>query len=365
MTEDIKAYQDTSDPENTELSLKALFLSIHAWIAYLRSRWIKISIITVCGLLLGFLYTQYKKLTYTADSTFVLSEGGASSGLSQYAGLASIIGIDIGSSGNGIFQGDNIIELYRSYTMLRKTLLSDYADAGKKELLIERYVRYNKLRDKWEENRTLKHIHFVPDRKGKYSRVQDSVIKTIVRAINKENLDVGKPDKKLSIIRVRILSPDEVFAKNFNDKLVANVNEFYVQTRLDKSIENIRILKHQTDSVRAILNGAIYSSVGTLDATPNLNPTRQILRAPVERSRLNAEANKALLSELIRNLELANISMRRDMPLIKMVDQPVYPLDNDRRSLPRTVLLGGFLFFFLGVALLTAWRIYKQIMNGN
>ena len=132
MTEDIKAFQDTSDPENTELSLKALFQSIHTWIDYLRSKWIKIALLTACGLLLGYLYTRYIKLTYTADSTFVLAEGGASSGLSPYAGLASIIGIDIGSSGNGIFQGDNIVELYRSHTMLKKTLLTPYVHVGKR-----------------------------------------------------------------------------------------------------------------------------------------------------------------------------------------------------------------------------------------
>lgn len=365
MTEDIKTHQDTSDPEISELSLKAFFLSIHAWIAFLRSKWIKFVVLTCCGLLLGYLYTRYKTLTFTADSTFVLAEGGSSSGLSQYAGLASMIGIDIGSSGNGIFQGDNILELYRSYSMLKKTLLSSYDNAGKKEMLIDRYVRFNKLREKWEENPRLRNISFAPDRSGRLSRTQDSLIKSIVRNINAKYLDVGKPDKKMSIIRVRVQSTDEVFAKNFNDNLVRNVNEFYVQTRTDKSLENMKILKHQTDSVRAILNGAIYSSVGTLDATPNLNPTRQILRAPAERSRANAEASKLILSELIRNLELANISLRRDMPLIKMVDQPVYPLDNDRGSPLRNMVLAGFLFFFLTVMWLSAVRIYRNIMNGD
>jgi hypothetical protein len=365
MTEHMTTNQEIKDPENNELSLKELLLSIQAWMGYLKSKWIKLVIITACGMVLGSLYSTLKRPTFNAESTFVLEEGGSGSGLSQYAGLASMVGIDIGSSGNGIFQGDNIIELYRSNSMLKKTLLSSFVNNGKKETLIDRYVRFNKLREGWDDNPALKNINFKVDYNGRFSRTQDSVIKTVIRRINENNLRVGKPDKKLSIIKVEVLSKDEVFAKNFNDKLVENVNEFYVQTRLKKSTENISILKHQTDSVRSILNGAIYSSAVTLDATPNLNPTRQILRAPAERSRVNAEANKAILSELIKNLELANISLRRDMPLIKVVDQPVYPLDNDSVRLPMAILVGGFLSLFVGIAWLSAVRIYRKIMNEN
>jgi hypothetical protein len=365
MTEHTNTNHDAAHQENNELSLKALFLSIHSWIAYLRSKWLKMITITICGLILGFLYGQFKKPTFYADSTFVLEEGGSAGGLSQYAGLASMVGIDIGSSGNGIFQGDNIIELYRSNTMLKKTLLSFYSKDGKKEPLIDRYVRFNKLREEWSDEPALKNINFLKDSDGKFSRTQDSVIKTILKRINEQNLVVSKPDKKLSIIKVEVISKDEVFAKNFNDNLVENVNEFYVETRLKKSTENIAILKHQTDSVREVLNGAIYSSAITLDATPNLNPTRQILRAPAERSRINAEANKAILSELIKNLELANISLRRDMPLIKIVDQPVYPLDNDRVKMPVAVIVGGLLAFFLGVVFFSLSRVYSNIMNEN
>ena len=59
----------------------------------------------------------------------------------------------------------------------------------------------------------------------------------MVETINKSFLEVTKPDKKLSIIKVSFKSQDEIFAKSFTDKLVENVNDFYVNTKTKKSVK--------------------------------------------------------------------------------------------------------------------------------
>src|SRR5690606_33847882 len=147
-----------------------------------------------------------------------------------YAGLASMVGIDLGSGGGGIFQGDNIIELYKSRTMIEKTLLTDADFDGKKELLISRFIESNELREGWKDKPKLANIQFdIP--KEKFTLQHDSIIGTIVDGINKNYLTVEKPDKKLSIISVKVKGKDELFAKAFADKIVENVNEFYIQTK--------------------------------------------------------------------------------------------------------------------------------------
>src|SRR5690606_823126 len=87
-----------------------------------------------------------------------------------------------------------------------------------------------------------------------------------------------KPDKKLSIIKVEVTSPDEVFSKAFNENLVRRVNDFYIQTKTKRSTDNIATLQHKVDSVQAVMTDAIYSAAKVSDATPNLNPTRQVQR---------------------------------------------------------------------------------------
>src|SRR5690606_10836832 len=120
-------------------------------------------------------------------TTFVL-EGGDGKGLSQYAGMAAMVGLDLGGGSGGLFQGDNILELYKSRNMIAQTLLSPTPpDSG--DLLIERYIRFNKLDEAWAEHPTLSALDFrkAPAELDTRSlRVRDSIITTFVNSI-KEN----------------------------------------------------------------------------------------------------------------------------------------------------------------------------------
>lgn len=344
-----------------EISLKDLILKTGAWFKYLSTK--KLFIIAACvlGVILGFVYSLLKKPVYTAVNSFVIEEsggGGAAAGLGQYAGIASMVGLDLGGGG-GIFQGDNLLELYKSRRMIQKALLSDVDINNKKELLINRYIAFNKLHNKWKEE-GLGDVSFEGNKP--FTRLQDSLIGTIVFKINQDYLNVSKPDKKLSIINVKVTAKDELFAKLFNDEVVATVNEFYVQSKTKKSLENVTILQNQTDSVRNVLNGAIFSGAAVSDATPNLNPTRQILRAPIQRSQLNAEANKAMLAQLLQNLELSKISLRKETPLIQIIDNSVFPLDKVEIKSGKAMFIGGFLGVLLMVIALSLRRLFKSVL---
>src|SRR5690606_10059089 len=122
-------------------------------------------------------------------------------------------------------------------------------------------------------------------------------------------------------------SPDEVFSKFYNETLARNVNDFYIQTKTKKSTNNIEILQKKVDSVRTVMEDAIYSAAKVSDATPNLNPTRQIQRiVPAQEAQFSAETNKAMLAQLLQNLELTKMNQLQEQPLIQLVDRPVYPL---------------------------------------
>ncbi len=334
-----------------EVSLKVLVHNIKEWFAYLQSKILIICLVSVFGGLLGFCFAYFKQSSYSATTTFVLSEDSGSGGLGNLGGLASMVGVDIGGSGGGIFQGDNILELYKSRTMIEKALLTEVDYNGKNQLLVSRYINFKGLKKKWDKKNELKNFKFTlkylpPNSSSK--RLQDSVLGTIVDDLNKTSLNVAKPDKKLSIIKVEVKAEDEVFAKSFNNAIVENVNQFYIETKTKKSLENVSILQQKVDSVRSVMNGAIYRAAATNDATPNLNPTRQIQRAaPVQRSQFSAETNKAILEELVKNLELSKISLRRETPLIQVIDQPIYPLKKEVFGTPKGTIMGMIIFFLL------------------
>ncbi|WP_316840685.1 lipopolysaccharide biosynthesis protein [Pedobacter gandavensis] len=344
-----------------EISMKDVVFKAKALFSYLLSKSLIIICFVIIGSVLGVLYSMSKKMMYTATTTFVLEEaaGGGGGGLGAYAGLASIAGIDLGGAGGGIFQGDNILELYRSRKMIQKTLLTEVQNQQKKELLIDMYIDFTGRRELWQENAALKNITFRNE--GSFTRLQDSVLGAVCSDIAKNYLIVSKLDKKLSIIKADIKATNEVFAKVFNDQIVANVNDFYVQTKTKKSLENVAILQQKTDSVRAVMNGAIYTAAAVTDATPNLNPTRQVQRvAPVQRSQFTAETNKAVLVELLKNLEMSKIALRKETPLIQVVDEPIFPLYKEKFGKLKGIVVGGFIFGFLTVLFLILKLMFKN-----
>lgn len=354
------------DVEEDEISLKELLIKIRDWWRYLLSKWVIIVGFGLLGGALGLIYSLIKKPTYTATTTFVL-ESGEKGGMGQYAGIASMMGIDLGSGGGGIFQGDNILELYKSRTMLEKTLFST-TDQTSKQLLIEQFIEINKWRDAWKDKPELAQLNFnvtpTTTIDNKTQRLRDSVIGKVVEAVSTGYLTVGKPDKKLSIIKVEVKAPEETFAKRFNEELVKNVNDFYVQTKTQKSIDNVNILQRKTDSVRTVMNGNIYTAVAIADATPNLNPTRQVQRvAPAQRAQFSAETNKAVLSSLVQNLEMAKMSLLKETPLIQVVDYPIYPLYKERLGKAKGIALGGILIGFITTLFLICIRLKNMILS--
>ncbi|PRY53676.1 subunit length determinant protein [Arcticibacter pallidicorallinus] len=344
-----------------EISLKDMILKVKEWYSYLLSNWKVILLMGIIGGSLGFTYVYFKKPTYTASCTFVLDEGKTGGGLGQYAGLAAIAGISIGGGANdGLFQGDNLLELYKSRRMLQKTLLSYGTFDGRRDLLINRYIQINRMREVWAKRPSLKGLRFdIPPEK--FSRAHDSIVRSIVSDINRSYLTVAKPDKKLSIIKVDVRSDDEQFAKNFNDAVVVNVNGFYIETKTKKQQGTIQILRRQADSVRAVLNTSIGGTASSIDANPNPNMAMQMLRVPSQRKQIDVQANTAIYAEVVKSLEMTKISALQDAPLIQVIDNAVYPLEKASFGKLKGAVIGGALLGFLTACFLLMRYFLKSL----
>jgi len=349
--------KDTDD----KISLKDLILKITGWWHYLLSKWLIIVVIGLLGGGLGFVYAIMKKPVYTAKLTFVLEEGDTKN-IGNLGGLAAMAGINFGSSGGGIFRGDNIIELYKSRSMISKTLLS--SSPTNDSLLIERYITFNEIREDWKENPGLKNIRFnIP--KEQFTLQHDSIMGKVVKIIKDDNLNISKPNKQLSLISVQTKFENETFSKDFTEALVKNVNDFYIETKIGKSAENLAILQSQTDSVRQELNSAIGGVAMALDANPNANTARQVLRVPSSKRQVDVQANQAILLELVKNLETSKISLRRETPLIQVIDEPVLPLEMERFGKTTGIALGGFLAGLLICFILILIKEITDILEGE
>ena len=349
--------------QNDEISLKELIDKAKEWWHYLLSQWKIIVLAGIIGACLGLAYSFIKKPIYTATLSFALEDEKGGGGLGGALGLASSFGIDLGGGGGSIFTGSNLTELFKSRAMVEKTLLSPVVVDGKTVSLAEMYIQNNKWRDKWKDKPKLASIQFLPDTKRKYfTRVHDSILGVMYQDLSKTGLSVGQKDKKISIITIDVNSTNELFSKYFTEALVKEVSDFYVTTKSKKARMNMDILERQTDSIRRELNGAITGVAVANDNTFGLNPAMNVRRAPSARRQVDVQANTAILTELVKQTELAKVTVRKETPLIQVIDQPILPLKKEKFGKAKGIVLGGVLAGFLIVMVLIVRRVLKQLV---
>jgi uncharacterized protein involved in exopolysaccharide biosynthesis len=348
--------------DDDEISLKELIQKIQEWIAYLKTQWKLLIGIAALGGIIGFVYASFQKPNYLATTTFVLEEdkGG---GMGGAMGLASSFGFDLGGGGGGLFTSSNIIELMKSRLVVEKTLLNPVQVAGKEISLADYYIQINELKEDWAKKPALANINFpVNADRTKFSLVQDSILQTISAGLTKNNLVIAQKDKKVSIISLTVKTESELFSKLFCEQLLKETSDFYIETKSKKSRLNVDILQHQADSIRAELNSAITGVATASDNVYNLNPALNVKRTPSTRRQVDVQANTAILTQLVAQLELSKVSLRKETPLVQLIDRPILPLEKDKVGRLKSLVLGGFLAGFLTVLYLVFGQLYRKMV---
>jgi hypothetical protein len=335
-----------------EISLRELIEKGKEWYVYFLSQWKLIVLAGVLGGVLGIGYSFIKKPVYTAVLSFAI-EGNDTGGSGGVLSLASQFGFNLGGSGGSIFEGSNLIELFKSRSMVEQALMKPVFFKGHTVSLVEMYIQNKGWREKWDKDPKFAKIQFIPNLKRKYfTRVHDSILGVIYSDLSSNSLTIGQKDKKIDIITMEFSSNNEEFSKDFCEALARQVGQFYVATKSKKARMNMEILQQQTDSIRGELNNAIAGVATANDNTFNLNPALNIRRVPTARKQVDVQANTAILTELVKQSELAKVTLRRETPLIQVLDSPIYPLKKDKVGKLKGIIMGGFIagfliFFFL------------------
>ena len=351
-----------------EISLKELIQKLGEWWKYLLSKWLVIVFCAMVGGGIGLLYAFVTKPDYKAVVTFALEDdkqGGGS--LSGALGLASSLGIDLGTSAGGAFSGANLIELMKSRKMVQKALLNAYIQDGHSKSLADQFLEMTEINQKLIKKGIWRGESFfqVNADPSSFNLQQDSVISVLYELVTGSNgiLSVAQKDKKVSILSVEVNTKNEQFSKYFAESIVKEVSDFYVETKSKKAKNNVAILQRQADSIRNELNMAITGVATSTDNTFNLNPALNINRVPSTKKQIDVQANTAILTQLVTNLEMAKVTLLRETPLIQLIDRPTLPLKKDKPSKAKSLLIGGFLAGFLTILYLIVRKMLKQVMQ--
>lgn len=340
---------------NEEITAKELILNTQNLVRYFLGYWKTICLIGFLGGSIGLLIGFVSDKKYLAETTFALEEKGGM--LGAYASIASQFGVDLGKNEGGVFAGDNILELIKSTSIIRKTLLTTVNLNGTEDYLLNTYLSTYGMQDDLFE----KGIVFNFKDTHAFTQEQDSVVLQVVTKIKKGQLQVDKIDKKLTIYRVQFKSKHELFSKVFTEQLVRNVSEYYVEIKTQKSRSNVNLLQNRLDSVKTALNEEMYGAAISQDQNQNL--ARVQASIPMAKKKMNVEILMTMYGELLKNLELAKLLLLKDEPLVQVIDTPVLPLRFEKAGKLTSAIIGGILGGFLSLLVLYFKRVYNRIMN--
>jgi hypothetical protein len=337
-----------------EVGLKDIITRIQSFCRFLLSKWIILSVVIVIGALLGLLYAFAAKPKYSATLNFVLSNNSSSQG--NLLGLASQFGIDLGSSSNNVFSGDNIITLMKSRRMVQQALFGKPDESNVS--LLNLFIKNYELNIAWNNLPRTKGAYPFPDKPEMLTQIQDSLLRIVYNAIQDNFLDVSKPDKNQDVYTVTTTSNNAIFSYYLTKYLVDATSAFYISTKTSTAQQSLNMLQHEADSLRNMLGATITSAGSQTDYTFNLNPAYQVQRSGVQQSQARAAALGQAYGQVLQNLEIAKINLQKETPLYQIIDAPTLPLVANKPGKLTSLILGGFIAGFLMVLIFAIYRLY-------
>jgi len=306
------------------------------------------------GGLLGLGYSLIKSTRYKSEITFMVEEsknlgGGMLSSIGGQMGMD--LGSITGSSASSIIAGDNMLQLLTSSTMMAQCLKTAYAKDVNYSIA-DRYADVYGLRAKWTNDSKIGRPIFFATL-DKDVRLQDSLLKSIVKKIELKELVVSKPEKKLSFFKVVVNTKDELLSKIISERIIKIVADFYVNAKTSRQKTNVDRLEKRTDSIYSLLNQRAYSAIRDTRLMLNINPAD--VNAPVvsEISQRDKVVLSSTYMELMKNLEAAKLALLQETPTIQITDSPVLPLEKEEIKWYEGLFMGAaapvalLLLFFL------------------
>ena len=286
------------------------------WLSKLWRKRVSILVLICVGAGLGVNGVWLRPSKYQAELMLAVEEGESSG----WQNLLAQFGLDVGGlNPGGIFEGESLVKLFKTRYMVERTLLEPMVVQGDSVLMVNYLYPYTK----WGKRGSHTEMTWTADRDD-FTPLQDSLLLEVAQYVTKEVLDVYKPDKKLSLVYVNTIHENKYFAQAFTEAIVANTTSFFLESITAKARVNLEVLQNQRDSAEVALKAAIQRNANAQD-----NAVNSIFqRAQVDKyaSFVDLEIANALFIEITKNLTLAEIGLRKQTPLIQVVEHPAFPL---------------------------------------
>lgn len=358
-----------TEPVNkNELTIVDFLHKIKNWLNFIRRKILEIIVITLFFGLIGYFYAKNQKVIFSAKSTFVVEDPKSNaSGLGGLASLAGQFGVDVGgANASSILSGDNILLYFKSPSLAREVLESNF-DKSSSNTLADIYFKEYQLNEKWEEILPKNFAFYSKVKNSSFLRLRDSLLNEIVSDILKNRFSVSKTDKKASFIDIEISTTNEGLSKLYCERIVTCAVNRYLEVKTQRQKNTVFQLQNRLDSVTAILNSKTYSSldIQTKNNTMDINPIYKTNNLVAYESTIRDKSMLATIyATVTQNLEMAKFTLSQETPVIQIIDSPNTPLKQIKVSKIKMVVIFSLfsaLIYTLFITLYWGIRKYKFV----
>ena len=339
-----------------EFSLSGQLLSLWKMIVYAFSKWRLLAIAGVIGSMLGLGYYYIKPIIYTARITFVVEESkSAGGGGSLMSALAGQFGVDIGglSGTSGVLAGDNVLQLLKSRSLIKKTLLTPFKGTRS---LADEYAHVYGLDKKWLNSSKVGRPIFFKSGILSLPRTEDSLLHYIIKKITEKELFIAKPDKKLGFFEMSTSMRSEALSALFCTRLLKTTTDFYIETKTRRLVTNVQRLQLKADSLLYALNRKTFSAADANRILLDINPVYASPLVNAEMSNRDKIIQGTIYADIVKNLEISKTSLIQETPTVQVVDEPEFPLPDNESDWWLAALIGAALLILIAAVIIIALK---------
>ena len=340
--------------EEISIDFKALFRII--W----KEKW-WIILITTFVTAVGISYAFWVREEFETQGKILPELQGKGAGnLSQFAGLASLAGIDLGSmsGGSGVdaVRPDLYPDVITSTPFYLELFKTKVHNKDNEELTFEEYYHQVIEKSKVPKEKFLQIYPVKEEGIIIINRLNEIRLKDL-----KERLNAGI-DKKTGVITINSKMPDPVVAAE-TAKFAMEYLMAYVKTyRTEKLHQDVQYLADQVNSSR----GKYYSTQEQKAKYSDQFQDIRLQSADVRRERIESEykLSSSFYNELLKKYEEAKFKLHQETPVFKILEPPVAPA---KKSEPRRSII-ALMSMFLGTVLAFSVVLikddnYRAILN--
>lgn len=314
--------------------------------------------------------------TSTASVMPELESSSIGGGLSKFAGLASLAGVDLaGMTSSDAVRPDlypSIINNTSFYLYLLEQKVN--TSENKPVKFLDFYKKAYELEDSTGKDDFLASftksfssekppIQLQPDSTNSFIFMPETTGKIIKELKDKI---LSQIDKKSGIVSISVELPDPVTAAHVAKISMDYLTSFVTNYRTEKSIKDLDFIAEQLGAAK----GKFYSTQTKKAqyADQFRLPTIRLQAADIQRERIesNYQVSSSFYSQLQKQYETAKMKVQEQTPIFKMLEKPIIPYEKSGPKRTLSVIAAFILATIIGiiVVILTNYRsiLYEEVI---